>query len=263
MDVLPTLVNQKTDRIHTSFNQTAAETGRLSSSDPNLQNIPAARTGGTTQGVHPPQRLDAGHRGLLQVELRLLAHFCGEETLARAFAEDRDVHAAVAAQIFKVKEDDVTKPQRAMAKTVNFGVLYGMSAAGLSTRLSIPRKEAEEFIDQYFAVSEGPRLPATTARQRPRQGEVGTLLGRKRTFNRNAINPRSHYKMRGQAEREAINMEIQGSAADLMKKAMLAVHARLAAEKRVQDPVDGARRTGLRSAARRRWPRWPGSRARK
>ena len=144
------------------------------------------------------------------MELRLLAHFCGEETLARAFAEDRDVHAAVAAQIFKVKEDDVTKPQRAMAKTVNFGVLYGMSGRRALDPPVDPPKEAEEFIDQYFALSEGPRLPATTARQRARQGEVGTLLGRKRTFNRNAINPRSHYKMRGQAEREAINMEIRG-----------------------------------------------------
>jgi DNA polymerase-1 len=120
-----------------------------------------------------------------------------------------------------------------MAKTVNFGVLYGMSAAGLSTRLSIPRKEAEEFIDHYFA-----RYPRVLDYQQRllagahEKGEVGTLLGRKRSFNRNAINPRSHYKMRGQAEREAINMEIQGSAADLMKKAMLAVHARLAAEKR-------------------------------
>ena len=235
VDVLPALVNPKTGRIHTSFNQTAAETGRLSSSDPNLQNIPARREQGAQlrKAFIPREGWTLVTADYSQVELRLLAHFCGEETLAQAFAEDRDVHAAVAAQIFRVKEAEVTKAQRGMAKTVNFGVLYGMSAAGLSTRLTIPRKEAEEFIDQYFA-----RYPKVLAYQQRllssahEKGEVGTLLGRKRSFNRNAINPRSHYKMRGQAEREAINMEIQGSAADLMKKAMLAVHGRLAAEKR-------------------------------
>jgi DNA polymerase I len=235
VDVLPGLVNSKTGRIHTSFNQTAAETGRLSSSDPNLQNIPARREQGAQlrKAFIPRDGWTLVTADYSQVELRLLAHFCGEETLRQAFAEDRDVHAAVAAQIFKVKEADVTKSQRAMAKTVNFGVLYGMSAAGLSTRLAIPRKEAEEFIDQYFT-----RYPKVLAYQQRllaaahRTGEVGTILGRKRSFNRDAINPQSHYRMRGQAEREAINMEIQGSAADLMKQAMLAVHARLAAEKR-------------------------------
>ena len=197
------------------------------------------------------------------MELRLLAHFCGEETLARAFAEDRDVHAAVAAQIFKVKEDDVTKPQRAMAKTVNFGVLYGMSRGrALDPPVDPPQGSRGVHRPVLRAVSEGPRLPATTARQRPRQGEVGTLLGRKRTFNRNAINPRSHYKMRGQAEREAINMEIQGSAADLMK-AMLAVHARLAAEKRESKILLTVHDELVFERPRRRWPRWPGSRARK
>jgi DNA polymerase-1 len=235
VDVLPGLVNPKTGRIHTSFNQTAAETGRLSSSDPNLQNIPARREQGAQlrKAFIPKDGWSLVTADYSQVELRLLAHFCGDETLRKAFAEDRDVHAAVAAQIFKVKAADVSKAQRAMAKTVNFGVVYGMSAAGLSTRLAIPRKEAEEFIDQYFA-----RYPKVLAYQQQllarahQTGEVSTILGRKRSFNRNAINPNSHYKMRGQAEREAINMEIQGSAADLMKKAMLAVHARLAAEKR-------------------------------
>jgi DNA polymerase-1 len=235
VDVLPTLVNDKTGRIHTSFNQTAAETGRLSSSDPNLQNIPARREQGAQlrKAFIPREGWKLVTADYSQVELRLLAHFCGDETLRKAFAEDRDVHSAVAAQIFKVKEADVTKAQRAMAKTVNFGVVYGMSAAGLSTRLAIPRKEAEEFIDQYFA-----RYPKVLDYQQRlianahKNGEVGTILGRKRSFNPNAINPNSHYKMRGQAEREAINMEIQGSAADLMKKAMLAVHARLAVEKR-------------------------------
>jgi DNA polymerase I len=235
VDVLPTLVNRKTGRIHTSFNQTTAETGRLSSSDPNLQNIPARREQGAQlrKAFVPREGWSLVTADYSQIELRLLAHFCGDATLRAAFAEDRDVHAAVAAQIFKVKETDVTKPQRALAKTVNFGVLYGMSAAGLSTRLAIPRKEAEEFIDQYFA-----RYPKVLEYQQRllanahETGTVATILGRRRNFNREAINPNSHYKMRGQAEREAINMEIQGSAADLMKRAMLAVHARLLCERR-------------------------------
>jgi DNA polymerase-1 len=234
VDVLPALVNPKTGRVHTSFNQAAAETGRLSSSDPNLQNVPTR----TEQGARlrrafvPKDGWTLVTADYSQVELRLLAHFCGEDTLVAAFAEDRDVHAAVAAQIFKVPEAEVTKAQRGMAKTVNFGVLYGMSAAGLSARLGIPRKEAEEFIDAYFA-----RYPKVLAYQdallaKAREtGYVGTLLGRRRAFSPDAISPRSSYRNRGGAEREAINMEIQGSAADLMKRAMLAVHGRLAEKK--------------------------------
>ncbi len=234
VDVLPGMVNPKTGRVHTSFNQASAETGRLSSSDPNLQNIPTR----TEQGAQlrkafiPQDGWKLVTADYSQIELRLLAHFCGDETLREAFAEDRDVHSAVAAQIFKVKEEAVTKPQRGMAKTVNFGVLYGMSAGGLATRLSIPRREAEEFIDKYFA-----RYPKVLEYQQRllanahKTGVVGTLLGRRRTFNPEAINPNSSYRNRGQAEREAINMEIQGSAADLMKRAMLAVWARLAAQK--------------------------------
>jgi DNA polymerase I len=234
VDVLPTMVNPKTGRVHTSFNQASAETGRLSSSDPNLQNIPARREQGAQlrKAFIPREGWKLVTADYSQIELRLLAHFTGEETLAAAFAEDRDVHAAVAAQIFKVKEGEVTKAQRGMAKTVNFGVLYGMSAMGLSARLAIPRREAEQFIDQYFA-----RYPKVLAYQQNllanahKTGVVGTLLGRRRTFNTDAINPNSSYRNRGSAEREAINMEIQGSAADLLKKAMLAVRDRLAAKK--------------------------------
>jgi DNA polymerase-1 len=234
VDVLPAIADRKTGRVHTSFNQAAVETGRLSSSDPNLQNIPAR----TEQGAQlrkafvPKEGWTLVTADYSQIELRLLAHFCGEPILRAAFAEDRDVHTAVAAQIFKVKEEEVTKAQRGMAKTVNFGVLYGMSAMGLSARLSIPRKEAEEFIDAYFA-----RYPKVLEYQQRllanahKTGEVGTLLGRKRALNRDAINPNSRYQNRGQGEREAINYEIQGSAADLMKKAMLAVHGKLAARK--------------------------------
>jgi DNA polymerase-1 len=131
-----------------------------------------------------------------------------------------------------VKESEVTKAQRGMAKTVNFGVLYGMSAMGLSSRLAISRKEAEEFIDAYFA-----RYPKVLAYQQAllakvhRTGEVGTILGRKRRFDPTAVNPNSSYRGRGQAEREAINMEIQGSAADLLKRAMLGVSAQLKARR--------------------------------
>jgi DNA polymerase-1 len=233
VDVLPALVNPKTGRIHTSFNQTSAETGRLSSSDPNLQNVPARRERGAQlrRAFVPRDGWTLVTADYSQIELRLLAHFTGEETLKAAFEQDRDVHAAVAAQIFKVKEADVTKAQRAMAKTVNFGVLYGMSAVGLSTRLSIPRKEAEEFIDAYF--TRYPKVLDYQQRLLARvhaTGEVGTILGRRRRFDPAAINPQSHYRSRAQAEREAINMEIQGSAADLMKRAMLAVHARLAGD---------------------------------
>jgi len=234
VDVLPTLVNPKTGRVHTSFNQASTETGRLSSSDPNLQNIPTR----TEQGAQlrkaflPQEGWQLVTADYSQIELRLLAHFCGDETLRAAFVADTDVHTAVAAQIFKVKQEEVTKSQRGMAKTVNFGVLYGMSASGLSTRLSIPRKEAESFIEQYFT-----RYPKVLEYQQKllanahETGEVGTILGRKRTFSRDAIRPNSTFHSRNQAEREAINMEIQGSAADLMKAAMLAVRDGLLARK--------------------------------
>ncbi len=234
VDVLPTLVDEKTGRVHSSFNQASAETGRLSSSDPNMQNIPAR----TEQGAQLRRAFIAREgwkfvtADYSQIELRLLAQFSGDETLRAAFAEDRDVHTAVAAQIFKVKESEVTKTQRGMAKTVNFGVIYGMSAIGLSSQLSISRKEAEEFIDAYFAryakvLSYQQRLLENVHKT----GEASTILGRKRRFDPTAISLKSSYRMRGQAEREAINMEIQGSAADLMKRAMLAVHARLKARK--------------------------------
>jgi DNA polymerase-1 len=233
VDVLPELADGE-GRVHTSFNQTAVETGRLSSSDPNLQNIPAR----TEQGAQlrkafiPRAGWTLVTADYSQIELRLLAHFCGDETLRTAFAEDRDVHTAVAAQIFRVPEGAVTKAQRGVAKTVNFGVIYGMSAMGLSLRLTIPKKEAEEFIDAYFArypkVLEYQQRLLTNAHK---TGIVQTLLGRKRTLNRDAISGSSRYQNRGQAEREAINYEIQGSAADMIKRAMLAVRRQLAAQK--------------------------------
>ncbi|MBC8092622.1 MAG: DNA polymerase I, partial [Pseudonocardia sp.] len=195
-------------RVHSSFSQVVAATGRLSSSDPNLQNIPAR----TEQGAQlrkafiPQDGWTLITADYSQIELRLLAHFCGDETLKAAFEADRDVHTAVAAQIFKVSEAEVTKSQRGMAKTVNFGVLYGMSAMGLSTRLTIPKGEAAEFIDAYFA-----RSPKVLEYQQNllanahKTGELSTLLGRRRTLNAHAISAYSRYQNRGQAEREAIN----------------------------------------------------------
>jgi DNA polymerase-1 len=233
VDVLPAVAD-KNGRVHTSFSQASVETGRLSSSDPNLQNIPAR----TEQGAQlrkafiPQDGWTLVTADYSQIELRLLAHFTGDETLAAAFAEDRDVHTAVAAEIFKVPLAEVTKAQRGMAKTVNFGVLYGMSAMGLSARLSIPKGEAADFIDAYFArypkVLDYQQKLLTRANQ---TGVLETLLGRKRTLNAHAISAYSRYQNRGQAEREAINYEIQGSAADLMKRAMLAVRRGLAARK--------------------------------
>ncbi|HEV3144690.1 MAG TPA: DNA polymerase I [Gemmataceae bacterium] len=235
VDALPALINPYTGRVHTKFNQSVAATGRLSSSEPNLQNIPARTDQGKQirQAFLPAEGWTLLTADYSQVELRLLAQFCGDEALRQAFADDRDVHAAVASQIFGVKEEQVTSSQRRVAKTVNFGVLYGMSAHGLAQRLGIPREEASQFIDQYFA-----RYPKVLDYQTKllnacrKDGVVKTILGRRRTFDKSTIRAHSTYQGRNQAEREAINMEIQGSAADLIKKAMLGVHRRLKDEKR-------------------------------
>ena len=230
VDALPALVNPDDGRLHTSFNQTVAATGRLSSSDPNLQNIPARTEMGRQirQAFVPRDGWVLLTADYSQVELRLLAHFSGDENLRRAFAEDKDIHGSVAAETFGVPEDQVTPQQRRAAKTVNFGVIYGISAHGLATRLGIGQKEAGQFIDDYFA-----RFPAVQKYQADllrrchQTGYVGTLLGRRRRIE--GVRPRTSYAGLNQPEREAVNMEIQGSAADLMKLAMLAVHRRLAA----------------------------------
>jgi DNA polymerase-1 len=235
VDALPELVDKNTQRIHASFNQTVAATGRLSSSDPNLQNIPIrTEQGGQIRQAFLPEPgwvlLTADYS---QVELRLLAHFCGDEGLRQAFAEDRDIHASVAAQIYGVPEKDVTSAMRRVAKTVNFGVIYGISPFGLARRLEIPKEEAARFIDAYFA-----RYPKVLEYQgrllenARKYGYVSTILGRRRPFDAKGIRPDSTYLQRNQAEREAINMEIQGSAADLIKVAMLNVYRRLKADGR-------------------------------
>jgi DNA polymerase-1 len=231
VDALPALVNPETGRVHASFNQTVAATGRLSSSDPNLQNIPIrTELGGQIRQAFIPEEgwtlLTADYS---QIELRLLAHFSGDEALRQAFVEGRDIHATVAAQVFGVSAEEETSAMRRMAKTVNFGVIYGMSAHGLAARLQIPREEAGQFIDAYFA-----RYPKVLEYQSRllkkclETGYVGTVLGRRRAIS--GIRPDSTYQQRNQPEREAINMEIQGSAADLIKLAMLQISRRLKAE---------------------------------
>jgi DNA polymerase-1 len=235
VDALPDMINPKTGRVHASFNQTVAATGRLSSSDPNLQNIPIRREQGQQirQAFVPQEGWLLLTADYSQIELRLLAHFCGDETLRQAFAEGRDIHAAVAAQIFGVSEDLVSPEMRRMAKTVNFGVIYGISAVGLAQRLEISRDEAAKFIAAYFA--RYPRVEEYQARLLQncgRNGYVATILGRRRQFDPNAIRENSTFASRNQPEREAINMEVQGSAADLIKLAMLNVHRRLHREER-------------------------------
>jgi DNA polymerase-1 len=233
VDALPGLVNPATGRVHASFNQTVTATGRLSSSEPNLQNVPVR----TEQGKQIRQAFVPEEGWLLltadysQIELRMLAHFCGDEHLRSAFAQDQDIHAAVAAQIFGIAQKDVTPEMRRLAKTVNFGVIYGMSAHGLAERLEIARDEAARFIDAYFA--QYPKVldyQAQLLERCRKTGFVGTILGRRRAIS--GIREDSHYSQRNQPEREAVNMEIQGSAADLMKLAMLNVHRRLQSEKR-------------------------------
>jgi DNA polymerase-1 len=235
VDALPEMVNPKTGRIHTAFNQTVAATGRLSSSDPNLQNIPVRREEGQQirQAFVPAEGWLLLTADYSQIELRLLAHFCGDAELRRAFAEERDIHAAVAAQIFGVPEDQVNAEQRRLAKTVHFGVIYGISPSGLAQRLEMSRDEAAKFIDSYFA-----RYPKVQEYQdRLLQncrttGYVTTILGRRRQFDRDALRAHSTYQQRNTAEREAINMQVQGSAADVIKLAMLNVYHRLQREQR-------------------------------
>jgi DNA polymerase-1 len=233
VDALPALVNPATGRLHASFNQTVAATGRLSSSDPNLQNIPVRREQGRQirQAFLPEEGWLLLTADYSQIELRLLAHLCGDAGLRQAFAEDRDIHASVAAQIFGVPEGEVTSEMRRMAKTVNFGVIYGISAHGLAQRLGMSREEAARFIDAYFA-----RYPKVANYQAELLAKgltnryVSTILGRRREIT--GIRATSTYQQRNQPEREAINMEIQGSAADLIKAAMLNIFRRLRREQR-------------------------------
>jgi DNA polymerase-1 len=233
VDALPDLVRADTGRVHASFNQTVAATGRLSSSDPNLQNIPVRREQGRQirQAFIPEEGWHLLTADYSQVELRLLAHFSGEESLQAAFVADQDIHSAVASQVFGVPEADVTADMRRAAKTINFGVIYGISKHGLAPRLEISLDEAARFIDAFFERYPKVAEYQTKLLEKSRRDQcVSTILGRRREIT--GIRAGTTYQQRNQPEREAVNMEIQGSAADLIKVAMLNIYRRLKAEKR-------------------------------
>jgi len=223
VDALPQLINGQTGRVHTSYNQTGTATGRISSSDPNLQNIPIRTKIGREVRrafVAPPGKLLLGV-DYSQVELRVLAHYSRDETLLDAFRRGEDIHRATAAAVFGIPIDTVTYEQRSFAKRVNFGLIYGMGAFRLARDSNMTRTEAEEFIKTYFG--RFPRIQAyldATKRQMVEAGYVETLLGRRRYFPQLDSASRQTERERRDAERAAINMPIQGTAADIMKIAM-------------------------------------------
>lgn len=235
VDALPEMVNPRTGRVHSSFKQDVAATGRLSSTDPNLQNIPVR----TDEGREIRSAFTAGEPGwelvaadYSQIELRVLAHFSRDEALREAFAADQDIHTRVAAQVYGVPDESVTRDMRRSAKAVNFGVIYGQSAFGLAKSLGIAKDEAARFIEAYFARYPGvAKFMEEVLDQARDQGYVKTILGRRRPIQgvRDAAQ-RGDSKQRNLPERIAINTVIQGSAADLIKLAMIRIHDRLAAE---------------------------------
>ncbi len=229
VDALPELVNPETGRLHTSFNQAGAVTGRMSSSRPNLQNIPIRTELGRKIRrafvAEPGWHLVAADYS--QVELRILAHMAHEEGLIQAFLDDQDIHAATAARLFGVDIADVDKAQRGLAKTINFATIYGISAFGLSNRTDMDPVEARKFLDQYFETY--PRIQeyiGDTLRKASEKGYVETLLGRKRFFPE-LQDDSLRFNQRGGIERAAMNAPIQGTAADIMKIAMRKLHRRL------------------------------------
>ncbi|RKY67035.1 MAG: DNA polymerase I [Candidatus Latescibacterota bacterium] len=228
VDALPRLVNPETGRIHTSFNQTATATGRLSSSDPNLQNIPVRTEIGrkirrafvTADSQH--LFLDADYS---QIELRIMAHISGDSNLIEAFQNDEDIHLRTAALSFGLPPEYITPDLRRQAKVINFGIMYGMGPYGLAEQLGISPQEAKEFIESYFRVYPGVKdYIEQTIRKARETGYVTTLLGRRRYLP--DINS-SNSRVREFAERTAVNTPIQGTAADLIKIAMINIHRRL------------------------------------
>jgi DNA polymerase-1 len=228
VDALPLLINPKTNRLHTTFNQTIAATGRLSSVNPNLQNIPIRSDRGKKirQAFIPRNEdyviLSADYS---QIELRIIAAMSNEENMIQDFINGLDIHTATAAKVYGISIDEVSKTQRSNAKMVNFGIIYAISAFGLSQRLSIPRKEASSLIENYFI--QYPRIKEymnETLEFAKTNGYVKTILGRRRYLK--DINSANH-TVRSIAEREAINAPIQGSAADMIKVAMIHIHDEL------------------------------------
>ncbi len=232
VETLPGLIHPRTGRIHTEFNQAIAVTGRLSSANPNLQNIPVREERGREIRK---AFVAADDRHLLlsadysQIELRLMAHLSGDEDMIRAFREGKDIHAATAAKIYNVPLEEVTREMRSHAKTANFGIIYGISAFGLAQRLDIPRSKAKELIDGYFKSFPGVKKYMDASIEKAREkGYAETIMGRRRYLR--DINSGNSF-VRGMAERNAINAPIQGSAADIIKGAMIRIQYLLEKEK--------------------------------
>ena len=231
VDALPKLINPQTGRIHTSFNQAVTATGRLSSSDPNLQNIPVRGEDGKEirKCFVPEENCQFFSADYSQIELRVMAHLSGDENMIRVFREGKDLHAATAATIYKKNIDDVTRDERTKSKRANFGIIYGITVFGLAERLDISRDEAKMLIDGFFQtfprVHDYMEQAKQTARER---GYAETLFHRRRYLP--DINSRNT-TVRNFAERNAINAPIQGSAADIIKVAMIRIHERFKAEK--------------------------------
>jgi DNA polymerase-1 len=227
IDALPKLINPRTGRVHTSYNQTVTATGRLSSSDPNLQNIPIRSEEGKRirQAFIPEEGWLVLSADYSQIELRILAHLANDSTLCEAFHRDEDIHARTASSIFGVRLGDVTPEMRRQAKVINFGIIYGMSAYGLGKELGIEPKVASAYIEGYFQKYGSVKEYIDSSLRGSREkGYVTTLFGRRRYFPE--INS-SNQIARNAAERTAINTPIQGTAADLIKAAMIQIHRRL------------------------------------
>lgn len=230
IDALPQLINQSTGKVHTSFNQTVASTGRLSSTNPNLQNIPIRDAQGKEirKAFIPDEGCVFLSADYSQIELRIMAHLSGDANMLEAFNSGHDIHTATAAKIFKKPIEEVTSDMRRKAKTANFGIIYGISTFGLADRLSIPRSEAKELIEGYFTTYPDVKRYMDEAIQRAKEaGFVETIFGRKRFLA--DINSQNSI-VRGYAERNAINAPIQGSAADIIKIAMVKIQNRLEKE---------------------------------
>ena len=231
VDALPALINPATGKIHTSFNQTVTATGRLSSSNPNLQNIPIRNEDGKEirKAFIPELGCEFFSADYSQIELRIMAHLSGDDNLIEAFRSGEDIHAATASKIYHVPIEEVTREQRSRAKTANFGIIYGISVFGLAERMNVSRAEAKELIENYFATYSGVKryMDESIAVAREK-GYIETLLHRKRYLpditSHNSV-------VRGYAERNAINAPIQGSSADIIKMAMIEIYRRFRAEK--------------------------------
>jgi DNA polymerase-1 len=237
VDALPQMVNPRTGRIHTSFNQTGAVTGRLASSSPNLQNIPIRTEVGQQirRGFVAREGWQFLAADYSQVELRVVAHISQDEALLEAFRQDQDIHSTTAAAVYGIPIEEVTYNQRRFAKAVNFGLIYGMGPFRLARDTELTLSEAEQYIDAYFQRFPGiSRYLEKTKQQARSQGYVETLLGRRRYFPIYKATGRINRQVEMRAEREAVNHPIQGTAADIMKIAMIRLHQRLVARYRAR-----------------------------